>query len=102
MKTPRTETGAGLLGGSHGRLTETETVVPRCRFQPVEFRLRPNVDMRHLPSGAEALLNALDGLTPRASVTGRAAMRLEPVFQQRSLPLLKGNLVDIRRNAVPQ
>jgi hypothetical protein len=64
------------------------TVVPRRRFKGIKFCLRPNDQTRHLPTGAQALLDTFDDVLPRTSLVGSVVMRLEPLLQKRLLPLL--------------
>jgi hypothetical protein len=77
-------------------------VVPGSCFEGIEFCLRPNVEPRHLPTGAEALLDSCNDFLPRARFIRRAAMRCETFLQKGLLPLLERYLVDIRRDVVPE
>jgi hypothetical protein len=78
------------------------TVVPSRRLEEIEFRFRPNVQPKHLPTGTQTLLNSLDDLLPGPCFIRRPAMRGEALRQERLLPLLQRNLVDVRRNVIPQ
>jgi hypothetical protein len=78
------------------------TVVPWCRFQCIEFCLRPNSEQGHLPTGAEAMLNSFKNLLPRSGVFRISAMRGKTLFQQGLLPLLEWNLVDICCDVIPE
>lgn len=64
-------------------------VVPRCRFEGIEFCLRPNLQPRHLPTGAETLLHSFYDLLPRSGFFRESAMCGEALLQQGSLPLLE-------------
>src|SRR5438034_10194001 len=77
-------------------------VVPRCCFEGIELRLGPNLQQRHLPTGAEALLNSFNDLLPRSGFFRSSAMCRETLFQARLLPLLERYLVDIRRDVIPE
>ena len=77
-------------------------VVPRCRFEGIEFCLRPNLQQRHLPIGAKAMLYSFNDLFPRSGFVGGSAMCRETLFQEGLLPLLERHLVDIRRDVIPE
>ena len=78
------------------------TVVPRGRFEDIEFCLRPNVQTRHLPAGAKALLYAFNNLLPGSSFFGGSAMCRQALFEDGLLPLLQRHLVDGRRDVIPK
>ncbi len=54
----------------------------------VELCLGPNDQTRHLPTGAQAFVDAVDDVLPRTSLVGSVVMRREPLLQERLLPLL--------------
>ncbi len=55
-------------------------VVPRCRFEGIDFCLRPNLEQRHLPTGAEAMLYSFNDLSPRSGFRRGLAMCRETLF----------------------
>lgn len=63
-------------------------LIPRGRFERVELCLRPNDQTGHLPTGAQAFLDAIDDVLPGTSLVGSVVMRREPLLQKRLLPLL--------------
>ncbi len=77
-------------------------VIPHPSLFGVEFCLRPNVEPHHLSAGAKVSLHALDDFSPRPGVAGRLPMRRKPLLQQGLLPFVQWQLVDARRNGVPQ
>ena len=77
------------------------TVVPRCRFEGIEFCLRPNLEQKHLPTGAKALLYSFNDLLPRSGFFRGSAMCRKTLLQEGLLPLLERYLVDIRRDVIP-
>jgi hypothetical protein len=78
------------------------TVVPRSRLESIKFSLRPNLQQRHLPTGAEPLLHSFNHLWPRSGFFRGAAMGSETLFQKSFLPLLERDLVDTRRDVIPE
>ncbi len=56
------------------------SVVPRCRFEGIEFCLGSNLQTRHLPTGAEALLYSFNDLFPRSGFFRGSAMCGETLF----------------------
>jgi hypothetical protein len=90
------------LGEEFGPETLTLALIPRCRFERIEFCLRPNVEPRHLPTGAKALLNSCNDVLPGTRFVRGLAMRCETLLQESLLPLLERYLVDIRRDVVPE
>lgn len=77
-------------------------VVPGGRFERFEFRLRPDLQSRHLPAAAEALLHPSDDLFPGTSLVGRSAMCGETLLQHGLLPFLQRDLTDRRGDAIPE
>ena len=76
--------------------------VPRCRFERVELCLRPNLQQRHLPTGTEAMRYSFNDLLPRSGFRRGSLMCRETLFQEGLLPLLERDLVDIRRDVIPE
>jgi hypothetical protein len=77
-------------------------LVPGCRFEGIEFCLRPNVQPGHLPTGAEALLDSRKDFLPRSGFVRGSAIRRKTLLQEGLLPLLERHLVDIGRDVVPE
>ena len=77
-------------------------VVPRSRVKDVEFCLGSDTEERHLLAVAKTLLDSINHLSPRLGFFGSPAMRREPLLQEGLLPLLQRNLVDSRRDAIPE
>lgn len=77
-------------------------VVPRRCFEGIEFSLGPNLQPRHLRTGAEAMPYSLDDLLPRSGFRRGSAMCRETLFQEGLLPLLERDLVDTRRDVIPE
>ena len=67
-------------------------VVPRGCFEGIEFCLRPNDQTRHLPTGAQALLDAVDDFLPGAGFVGSAAMCGKAVFEDQQSVLVAASL----------
>jgi hypothetical protein len=76
-------------------------VVPRRCLEGIDLGLRANLESKHLPTG-KAMLYSLDDLVPRPSLLRGSLMCCEALFQKGLLPLLKGYLVDIRRDVIPK
>ena len=76
--------------------------VPRCCFEGVAFCFRADVEPRHLPTGAEAILYSFNDLSPRLSLSGGSMMYREALFQERLLPLLERYLINTCSDMVPE
>ena len=76
-------------------------VVPRCCFEGIEFCLRPNLEEKHLPTAAKALLYSFNDVLPRPGFFRGSAMGRKTLLQEGLLPLLERYLVDIRRDVIP-
>ena len=63
-------------------------LIPGGGVERVELCLRPNDQTRHLPTGAQALFDAVDDVLPGTSFAWSVVMRREPLLQECLLPLL--------------
>ena len=63
-------------------------VVPRSRFERVEFSLGADGQPRHLPAGAKTFLQTFDNLFPGTCLIRGPAMFSEALFEKCFLPLL--------------
>lgn len=89
-------------GPAYVRKDDGKASRARDGFEGIEFCLGPNDETRHLPTGAQALLDAVDDFLPGAGFVGSSAMCGKAVFEERLLPLVERHVVGGCRDAIPQ